>query len=124
VVTRRSVVFLISDFQARDFTREISITSRRHDLVAIPVIDPREEELPDIGLVTLEDAESGELIEIDTSNRLLRSAYSQLFDKRQNELLKNLRRKRVDAIPLRTSEEYLPALRNFFRTRERRLALG
>ena len=124
VVTRRSVVFLISDFQTRDFSRELSITSRRHDLVAIPVIDPKEEELPDVGIVVLEDAETGELIEINTSDRSMRAAYSHLFDKRRDELLKSLRRKRIDTIALKTDGDYLPALRNFFKTRERRLALG
>ena len=53
VLHRRSVVFLISDFQAPDFSRELSVSSRRHDLIAIPIIDPREEELPDVGLLTL-----------------------------------------------------------------------
>jgi uncharacterized protein (DUF58 family) len=124
VVTRKAVVFLISDFQTRDFTREISVTSRRHDLIAIPVIDPREEELPDIGLITLEDAETGEQIEVNTSDRAMRSAYMRLFEKRRGELLKTLRHKRVDTIALRTHEDYLPALRAFFQTRERRLAAG
>jgi len=124
VVTRRSVVFLISDFQTPDFSRELSVTSRRHDLVAIPVIDPREEELPDIGLVTLEDSETGELIEINTSDSAMRAAYAHLFDKRRDELLGTLRRKRIDTISLKTDGDYLPALRNFFKTRERRLALG
>lgn len=124
VVTRRSVVFLLSDFQTADFSRELSVTSRRHDLVAIPVIDPREEELPDIGLVTLEDAETGELIDINTSDRSLRAAYSHLFYKRRDELLKNLQRKRIDTISLKTDADYLPALRTFFKNRERRLAVG
>lgn len=124
VVTRKSVVFLISDFQTRDFSRELSVTSRRHDLIAIPVIDPREEELPDVGLVALEDAETGELIEINTSDSSMRAAYSHMFDKRRDELHKTLRRKRIDTISLRTNEDYLPGLRSFFKTRERRLALG
>ena len=51
MVTRRAVVFLISDFQAGDFNKELSVTSRRHDLVAIPMVDPRERELPDIGTI-------------------------------------------------------------------------
>lgn len=124
VVTRRSVVFLISDFQTPDFSRELSVTSRRHDLIAIPVVDPREEELPDVGIVTLEDAETGEQIEVDTGSRTARAAYGRLMEKRRAELLRMLRGKRIDAIPLRTDADYLPALRNFFRTRERRLALG
>src|ERR1700744_5976587 len=75
VLHRRSVVFLISDFQTPSFSRELSVSSRRHDLIAIPIIDPREEELPDVGLVTLEDAETGEQIEIDTSDASVRRAF-------------------------------------------------
>ncbi len=123
LVTRRSVVFLLSDFQAPDFSRELSVTSRRHDLIAIPVVDPREEELPDVGIITLEDAETGEQIEVNTSNRAMRDAYVHLVERRRADLLRSLRNKRIDTISLRTDEDYLPALRSFFRTRERRLAL-
>jgi uncharacterized protein (DUF58 family) len=122
VVTRRSVVFLISDFQAEDFDRQLSVTSRRHDLVAIPIVDPREFELPDVGTITLEDAETGEQIRVNTSSKATRDAYAHLADKRRAELDRTLRRNGVDSIELQTDTDYLPALRGFFRTRERRLA--
>jgi uncharacterized protein (DUF58 family) len=122
VVTRRAVVFLISDFQTGDFNKELAVTSRRHDLVAIPVIDPRERELPDIGTVTLEDAETGEQIEVNTSRKATRDAYAHLADKRRAELEKMLRRHGIDSIELQTDSDYIPALRGFFRTRERRMA--
>jgi uncharacterized protein (DUF58 family) len=121
VVHRRSVVFLISDFQAPDFSKALSVTSRRHDLIAIPIIDPREEELPDVGRLTLEDAETGEQIEVNTSDRAMRLAYLQAIEQRTAERLRDFRRKRIDAISLKTNEDYVPALRAFFRTRERRL---
>jgi uncharacterized protein (DUF58 family) len=123
VLHRRSVVFLISDFQAPDFSRELSVSSRRHDLIAIPIIDPREEELPDVGLLTLEDAETGEQIEIDTSNRATRLGFLKAADTQASERLRDFRRKRVDAISLKTDQDYVPALRAFFRTRERRLQI-
>jgi len=123
VLHRRSVVFLISDFQAPDFSRELSVSSRRHDLIAIPIIDPREEELPDVGLLTLEDAETGEQIEVDTSDSSTRAAYLNLVEKRRNEFLKELRRQRIDSISLSTDRDYLPALRGFFEQREKRLML-
>jgi len=124
VVTRRAVVFLISDFQADDFTKELSVTARRHDLVAIPVVDPREKELPDIGTVTLEDAETGEQIQVNTSNRATRDAYAHLAEKRRDAMAKMLLRLGIDSIELQTDSDYIPALRGFFRTRERRLARG
>ena len=123
VLHRRSVVFLISDFQAEDFSRQLAVTARRHDLIAIPIVDPREEDLPDVGLLTLEDAETGEQMEINTSDRGTRLAYLRAVEVRTAERLKDFRKKRIDAISLKTDDDYLPALRAFFRTRERRLQI-
>jgi len=120
VLTRKAVVFLISDFEAEPFERELAITARRHDLIAVPVFDPVEETLPDVGLVHFEDAETGELIEIDTGSATVRAAYAHLAEKWWHNLEHLLRRKRIDSIPLVTNEDYLPALRSFFAVRERR----
>ena len=121
VLTRKSVVFLVSDFQAKDYERELGITARRHDLIALPVVDPHETELPDVGIVTFEDAETGEQVEVDTGKAAVRAAYAGLAARHSQDLANLLRRKRVDSIPLQTNTDYLPALRTFFRTRERRL---
>ncbi len=123
VLHRRSVVFLIFDFLTPDFSRQLAVTSRRHDLIAIPIVDPREEDLPDVGRLTLEDAETGEQIEINTSDRATRLGYLKAVDQRTAERLREFRRKRIDAISLKTDQDYLPALRAFFRTRERRLQI-
>jgi uncharacterized protein (DUF58 family) len=123
VLHRRSVVFLISDFQTPDFSRQLGVTSRRHDLIAIPIVDPREEELPDVGRLTLEDAETGEQIEINTSDPATRLGYLKAVDRQTAARLRDFRRKRIDAISLKTDQDYIPALRTFFRTRERRLQI-
>jgi uncharacterized protein (DUF58 family) len=117
------VAFLISDFQAENYSKALSVTSRRHDLIAIPVVDPREENLPNVGIIRLEDAETGEQIELNTADAATRAAYLHLVDKRRTALFDVLRRHRIDSISLRTSQDYLPALRTFFRQRERRLML-
>jgi uncharacterized protein (DUF58 family) len=122
VIVRRALVFLFSDFQAPDFSRSLGVTSRRHDLVAVPVVDPLEQALPDIGRVSLEDAETGALLEVNTSNRRVRAAFAQAAASRRQELVARLRQARVDHITLQTDQDYLPALRAFFRQRERRLA--
>ncbi|MBE7212486.1 MAG: VWA domain-containing protein, partial [Gluconacetobacter diazotrophicus] len=122
VVTRRAVVFLVSDFQAPDFSRALSAASQRHDLVAVPVVDPLEEELPDIGRVSLEDAETGAIYEVNTSDRRVRTAFANAVSTRRQQLAALLRQNRVDAITLRTDADYLPALRAFFQQRERRIA--
>ena len=122
VVTRRAVVFLLSDFQSPDFSRPLGVASQRHDLVAVPVVDPLEEELPDIGRVSLEDAETGAIYEVNTSDRRVRAAFVDAVSTRRQQLAALLRRARVDAITLRTDTDYLPALRSFFQQRERRIA--
>lgn len=123
VVTRRAVVFFVSDFQTGDFSRELSVSGRRHDFIAVHVQDQREEILPNVGIITLEDAETGEQLEINTADRSTRARFSALAETRRAELNRTLRRNSIDAISLRTGEDYLPALRSFFKQRERRLAV-
>jgi uncharacterized protein (DUF58 family) len=123
IITRRAVVFFISDFQAPDFSQALAVTGRRHDFIAIRVEDEREKVFPNIGLITLEDAETGEQIEINTANRNTRTRLSDTAHRHDAELSRVLRRNNVDSITLRTGEDYLPALRAFFKQRERRLAV-
>ena len=118
---RKAVVFLLSDFQTPLFERELGVTARRHDLVALPVLDPRETALPNAGIVVFEDAETGEQIEVNTGDPSVRAAYAHLVARRREEWDRAFRRKRIDSIALTTDADYLPALREFFRTRERRM---
>ena len=122
VISRRAVVFMISDFMAPDFTKALTVTSRRHDLVAMPVTDPGESELPDVGIVTLEDAETGAQIDVNTSSRAVRRGLFELNEERMRTLDRLLRSRRVDVVHLSTAEDYLIPLRAFFDQRERRLA--
>ena len=123
IVTRRAVVFFISDFQTPDFSRALAVSGRRHDFVAIHIHDEREKLLPNIGIIMLEDAETGEQLEINTSERGTRTRFAQLADERAAELARILRRNNIDAISLKTNEDYLPALRSFFKQRERRIGV-
>jgi uncharacterized protein (DUF58 family) len=123
VVARRAVVFVISDFIAPDYTKPFSVASRRHDMVAMPVIDPGEEVLPDVGLITFEDAETGEQIEINTSRQSVRDDFAEAEEHRRKELEKLFGSRGVDVVPLATNQDYLAALRTFFDRRERRLAV-
>ena len=121
---RRAVVFLLSDFQAPAFARELATTSRRHDLIALPVVDPREEELPRVGRVTLQDAETGRQHEVNTSSREVQAGFARAVAERRAARDRELRRCRVDSIELRTDRDYVPELCAFFRRRERRLSLA
>lgn len=120
LIHRRSVVFLVSDFQAEDYSKQLSIAGRRHDLVAMTLVDPREETLPDMGTVRLEDAETGEIIEVATGSAAVREAYAAAVVKRAEKLSLELRRASVDRVSLRTDRDWLPALQTFFKNRERR----
>jgi len=121
VVTRRAVVFLISDFFTGDFSKPLTVSAKRHDMVAIPIIDPAEEVLPNVGVILLEDPETGEQIEVDTSRRLISKGYAEMADKRSKELLSLFGARRIDTLQLRTDRDYLPVLRNFFDRRGRRI---
>jgi uncharacterized protein (DUF58 family) len=125
---RRAIVFLISDFETTanptvaraELRRAMRRTNRRHDLVAVHVEDPREKELPNVGIVALEDAESGEVIELDTSSRTVRKRFKELSLERSQRLVSDFRSEGIDTLQLQTDSAYMPALQRFFKTRERR----
>jgi uncharacterized protein (DUF58 family) len=121
---RRSVVFLFSDFQAPAFGKQLGITSRRHDLVALPLVDPREETLPDMGTVRLEDAETGQLLEVATGSKSVRDAFAAAVRARAEALSAELRRAGVDRVTLRTDCDWLPSLQSFFKAREQRAGIA
>ncbi|MEQ9409764.1 MAG: DUF58 domain-containing protein [Fuerstiella sp.] len=121
VQKRRAVVFLISDFQTDTSRRALAISNGRHDLVAITVGDPREETLPDVGFLTLEDAETGEIVEVDTRHPQVRQLFAQQAAERRAALTSELRKAGVDQLTINTTEPYTTSLRRFFESRERRL---
>jgi uncharacterized protein (DUF58 family) len=123
IVTRRAVVFFVSDFQAPDFSRALAVSGRRHDFIAIQIQDERERSLPNVGIITLEDAETGEQIEINTADRKTRTVFTDLVTGFETELSRTLRRNNVDTITLQTGKDYLPPLRSFFKQRERRIGV-
>jgi len=121
VTTRRAVVFLLSDFQAVNYEKPLTICSRRHDLIAIPIEDRGEHSLPDIGVVRVEDPESSSIYEIDFSDRHVRSEFSKLAEQERIEREALFRRKSIDSVSLRTDQDYFPLLRSFFIRRAKRL---
>lgn len=120
VVSRRAVVFLVSDFIAEDYKRAMQIANRRHDLVAITVTDPREMELPDIGIVELEDAETGEIVLLDTSDSGLRQSFTAERSQSKTDRQRLLRSMNVDYIDIRTDVSYVEPIIQFFRMRAKR----
>jgi uncharacterized protein (DUF58 family) len=123
IARRRSVVFLVSDFLSQGWERAMQITRQRHELVPVVVGDPLEHALPAVGLLLLEDLESGELVEIDTSSAAgadyARRARAQAHGR---ELA--LRRLNVDCVEVHTDRPYVDALIAFFKARAKRMAHG
>jgi len=120
VARRRSVAFLVSDFIAEGWERPLRVAARRHDLVPVVISDPMEEALPRLGLMTLEDLESGEIVEVDSAGPEA-DHYRKRVRALREERESSLRRLRLDFVNVRTDRPYVDALVEFFRTRARRL---
>ncbi len=120
ITRKRSVVFLVSDFLDDDFERPLRILARRHDVIAVSLSDPLEQKLPDAGLVELEDAETGQLLQIDTGSSEIRTRYQALAAERRDRLRQIFHSMDVDQIDVTTNRDYIRDLVRFFRARERR----
>ncbi len=123
VVRRRATVFLLSDFlgdPAERWLRPLRVAARRHDLIAIRVSDGCERALPDLGLVTFEDAETGAAVCLDTADRRVRAAFSERARRIGEAAARSLREVGVDLVEVVAGESYDTPLRRFFRMRERR----
>lgn len=120
-LSRRAVIFVISDFMDEGFERALRITSRKHDVIAVPIVDPSERALPDLGTIVFEDAETGEVVEFNTGDAKARAEFARLAEDRITGLRRLLRRAGLDSIETQTDQPYLRALMKFFETRYRRL---
>jgi uncharacterized protein (DUF58 family) len=131
ITRRRAVMFLVSDFELPDqdralagVRRAVRLAGRRHDVVALHVQDQREAELPDVGRLAIEDAETGELVELNTTDARVRGRFAELAQARVENLRRALASEGVDSLNLDTREAYAPALRAFFKNRQRRMQLS
>jgi uncharacterized protein (DUF58 family) len=128
VLKRKAIVFLISDFETpgdpaaarAELRRAMRQTNRRHDLIAVHVEDPHERSLPNVGILALEDAETGEIIELDTASAAVRKRFNDMAVERNRKLVTDFRSEGIDTLQLQTDTPYMPALQRFFKTRERR----
>ncbi len=120
VIRKKATVFLVSDFITTDFTRQLSLINRRHDVVAVAVQDPVEIEMPAVGLVEFVDAETGEVMVVDTSSGRFRRQFGSRSKGRADQLAETLRSISVDCINIRTDKPYINDLIKFFHMRHRR----
>lgn len=121
-ISKRSVVFLISDFLGDDFARPLRVAARKHDVIAITVTDPREEDLPPVGLIDLEDAETGERVLVDATSAATREGFRLWAARRRAEREALFRSVGVDALELFTDRPYDVPLVRFFHRRARRMS--
>jgi len=120
VQKRRSVAFLVSDFLDEDFNSQLSTTSNRHDLIAVKIGDQREKELPNLGLIRLEDAETGRQIVVDTSSAKGRAQLKARAEKLDDELDSIFKQRKIDSVNVTTNEDYLLPLKLLFKKREKK----
>jgi uncharacterized protein (DUF58 family) len=115
---RRTVVFLVSDFQDQGYEQALRVAQGRHDIVPIVIADQREIEMPNVGLIRLRDVESGRLVQLDTAHRKTRAAYQAAARRRIEQRDFLFRKLRLDPIYLYTGEDFVAPLKKFFRRRE------
>jgi uncharacterized protein (DUF58 family) len=120
ITKRRSIAFVVSDFLAQGYERTLALASAKHDVIPVVLTDPRDLELPDIGLATLEDLESGESILVDTSDRRVRAHYKHEADRIVRARKQTFARLGLDSVELLTSGNYVGPLRDLFARRARR----
>ena len=120
MLAHRAIVFVVSDFQDTAIERPLKLLAQQHDVVAVTVTDPGEQSLPDAGLVRFVDPETGDLVDLDTSDPDVRRAFDEQVAAETDERRRLLRRLAIDEIAVRTDIGYLDALLRFFRQRETR----
>ncbi|NLW48917.1 MAG: DUF58 domain-containing protein [Firmicutes bacterium] len=121
VLKQRSIIFLVSDFMDDNFEKVMGSVARRHDLVAVRLRDPKESELPPLGLVEFQDNETGRMVLVDTSSAELRKMVRTEAEQRNENLAKLFRRNKVDLIDVQTDQPYLEPIQRFFKLREKRM---
>jgi uncharacterized protein (DUF58 family) len=121
VTRKRAVVFILSDFLTAGFEKPLRVAAKKHDLIAIFISDPREREIPAVGLVELEDSESGERLLVDTNDRRALALFSERVRRRTGEQTEALKAMGVDIIEITTGAPYDIPLQRFFEMRARRL---
>lgn len=120
VSKRRTVVFLISDFQDSQYESALRVATRRHDVIPIVIADPREHEMPNVGLVRLQDEETGEVVILDTASRKNRDAYADAYRKQSQSRDNMFRRLRLTPIHIETGGDIVEPLHKYFHQRESR----
>jgi len=120
IIKKRAVCFILSDFMDREFEKSLRIARKKHDIIALRIHDEREEQLVDVGLIQMENAETGNMQWIDTSNKSIRKEFRKNYLTFENKLKQTLQSSGVDHIDIKTGRDYVKPLINFFKNRQKR----
>jgi len=121
VIRKRAVVFLISDLLDQGYEQALKVANRKHDVVIIQIVDPREQELPPLGILEIQDAETGEIVYVDSSLPEVREIYRQNWEQNRQKQRKLFQSHRIDNVTIDTAQPYDVPLVRFFAERARRL---
>ena len=117
-IKRKSIVFIVSDFSDEtNFFKPLKILRRKHDVIALKIIDPREQQMPNVGLIELEDQETGEQILVDTSDVQFRESYSELISTKNSQFFLDMKHHKIDAVSLSTEEDFAVPIKKLFKKR-------
>jgi uncharacterized protein (DUF58 family) len=116
---KRSIIFIVSDFLDSGYEDSLKLLSKKHDVIALRVIDPTELALPNIGLIHLKDPETGKYITVNTSNKNIREKFDEQASEYEAELSEKFKKMNIDLVTLKTNEPYAPTLMKFFKLRRR-----
>lgn len=121
ILKKRSILFIISDFfDTNDYSKALKILRIKHDIILLRILDLREQEIPKVGLIELEDKETGEQLLVDTSDRLFREKYKEIVSKNQIDFTSSMAKLKTDCVNILSDEDYELPLKRFFRKRNRR----
>ncbi|HLO56734.1 MAG TPA: DUF58 domain-containing protein [Saprospiraceae bacterium] len=117
---KRAIVFVLSDFMAEGYQQALTIAAKRHDIIGVHIFDEREKSLPDVGLLHVEDVETGQKRLIDTSDVNIRTQYASFFESNKERFQKDFALAKSDTISISTEEDYIKAMQVFFKRRSKR----
>jgi uncharacterized protein (DUF58 family) len=117
---KRAIVFVLSDFMAEGYQQALTIAAKRHDIIGVHIFDDREKNLPDVGLLHVEDAETGQKRLIDTSDANIRTQFASYFESNKERFKKDFALAKSDTISISTEEDYIKAMQVFFKRRSKR----
>ncbi len=119
LIKKRSIIFIISDFLDKDYENSLQLLAKKHDVIALRILDKGEMELPNAGLLHLHDPETGARFSVNTSTRTIREKYRKTVLKQETDLMEKFRKIKVDLVNLQTDKPYAPELMKFFKFRIR-----